>query len=59
MYYEKNGSGDSPKPLMISLLGKYVVVSVVAWRDYSRMAAMPGSSLPSRYSSMAPPPVDT
>ena len=55
----KNGSGEVPKPLMISLWGKYVAVSVDAWRDYSRMAAMPGSSLPSRYSSIAPPPVDT
>lgn len=28
-------------------------------RYYSRIAAIPGSSLPSRYSSMAPPPVET
>lgn len=27
--------------------------------DYSRMAAIPGSSMPSRYSSIAPPPVET
>ena len=26
---------------------------------YLRIAAIPGSSLPSRYSSIAPPPVDT
>ncbi len=28
-------------------------------RNYSSMAAIPGSTLPSRYSSMAPPPVET
>lgn len=26
---------------------------------YSRIAAMPGRSMPSRYSSIAPPPVET
>ncbi len=30
-----------------------------ATQTYPRMALMPGSSLPSMYSSMAPPPVDT
>ena len=34
----------------LSYLSKY---------DYLRIAAIPGSSLPSRYSSIAPPPVDT
>ena len=28
-------------------------------KDYARIAAIPGSSFPSRYSSIAPPPVDT
>jgi hypothetical protein len=35
----------------------------VGWRSsegsYLRMALMPGSSLPSMYSSIAPPPVET
>ena len=47
--------------LVITLTGKVLtlLVKMVALGFINRMAFTPGSSFPSRYSSMAPPPVDT
>jgi hypothetical protein len=39
--------------------GKKALKKACLCRDYAVMAAMPGSTLPSKYSSIAPPPVDT
>ena len=40
-------------------VNREAAIFIVCKSDYARIAAIPGSSLPSRYSSMAPPPVDT
>ena len=51
----------NPPPLIkwVSIICLFNNVFSIMTLDYSLIAAIPGSSMPSRYSSIAPPPVET